>query len=73
MSIFSMLIDLPPDGQFGVGQPAAQTARPSSAFTGTFRHSEPSLWSRVVGVGQPASGTVSSNRPRGPFGLSPLP
>ena len=39
----------------GVGQPASHTERPNSALIGTFRHSLPSLWSRVVGVGQPVS------------------
>jgi hypothetical protein len=38
---------------FGVGHPAAHTARPSSAFTGTVPSLEPSLWSLVVGVGHP--------------------
>jgi hypothetical protein len=36
----------------GVGQPACQTARPNSAFSGTLSFREPSFQSRVVGVGQ---------------------
>jgi hypothetical protein len=36
----------------GVGQPACQTARPNSAFSGTLSLREPSFQSRVVGVGQ---------------------
>jgi hypothetical protein len=43
----------------GVGQPAAHTARPKSAFTGTVPSLEPSLWSRVVGVGHPHNITKS--------------
>jgi hypothetical protein len=35
----------------GVGQPACQTARPNSAFSGTLSFREPSFQSRVVGVG----------------------
>jgi hypothetical protein len=46
----------------GVGQPASQATRPSSAFNGTFAHSLPSLWSRVVGVGQPESSIADSRR-----------
>jgi hypothetical protein len=36
----------------GVGQPACQTARPNSAFSGTLSFRDPSFQSRVVGVGQ---------------------
>jgi hypothetical protein len=43
----------------GVGQPESQTVRPNKALMGTFRHSCPSLQSRVVGVGQLA-GPVGS-------------
>lgn len=39
----------------GVGHPASQTTRPSSAFSGTSTFGfAPSFQSRVVGVGHPA-------------------
>ena len=40
-------------GPSEVFQSAFQTSLPSSALAGTFGHSDPSLWSLVVGVGQP--------------------
>ena len=65
-SMIAPASDLTPlfaNADVGVGQPVSHTSSPSSALVGTFRHSEPSLWSRVVGAGHEVSAVSDVGRP----------